>query len=465
MPLFHLLLRGSDRPRTPSTPPSSPPSPAPASVPTTSRIVLLHGWGQTHHCWLRTSAALRDRGHDVLLVDLSGHGLSPMPGRGDNFRAMTPGAVVAALDETLTAVGWGDALEDGDDEEGQGDWDGDGNGVGDDSENNDHNHLNNDRNNAPNCNIRNRAAPPLPSRGCGRRRRLVLAGTSMGGGIAQRFAAQYPHRVDRLVLVASSGQQEPAWKPSSWLPPIVGALVDGIAAVAESVAGGASTHATAAGGSTGGGGGGGGSSSSSSSNSSSRSRVSTLQSVVDLTSCSPVPGPVSNGGGTGVGGEGLAGRTLGKMHLSRRAPTYGVAAGMPRFFLAHGIRVSLVCGQLDEMHGPHIADWVPAHPVYHIVKPLWTHSMVCTMADGLGLEALEGMWAPTEKEAAMQAAREEREARERREGRAARAAARRAREQRGQGEQRGQRGQREQSGQRDIVEQSGPEEVRPRAKL
>ena len=63
---FYLLLRGAD-------------GPAPSAV-QGGRVVLLHGWLQSHSCWLRTAAALRDTyGHDVLLLDFWGHGHSPRP--------------------------------------------------------------------------------------------------------------------------------------------------------------------------------------------------------------------------------------------------------------------------------------------------------------------------------------------------------------------------------------------------
>lgn len=41
-------------------------------------------------------------------------------------------------------------------------------------------------------------------------RRFVLAGNSMGGGIAARFAVAYPDRLDGLILVDAGGQPQPA---------------------------------------------------------------------------------------------------------------------------------------------------------------------------------------------------------------------------------------------------------------
>ena len=63
-----------------------------------ARVVLLHGWLQTHSCWLETATALRDNfGHDVLLLD---------------FVPDTMGIEgwMAQLRERIAAIGWDEGL-------------------------------------------------------------------------------------------------------------------------------------------------------------------------------------------------------------------------------------------------------------------------------------------------------------------------------------------------------------------
>eukprot|EP00192_Tetraselmis_astigmatica_P006465 CAMPEP_0117654208 /NCGR_PEP_ID=MMETSP0804-20121206/3621_1 /TAXON_ID=1074897 /ORGANISM="Tetraselmis astigmatica, Strain CCMP880" /LENGTH=440 /DNA_ID=CAMNT_0005460473 /DNA_START=236 /DNA_END=1558 /DNA_ORIENTATION=- len=114
-----------------------------------SKIVLLHGWLQDHTCWLKTAMKLRDTyGHDVLMLDFYGHGRSPYL---PNFHHMNIYTCVRQLRELLVHVGW-------------------------------------------------------------LQHKVVLAGISYGGGVAQHYALKYPDHVDRMVLLASVGQSEPKWR-------------------------------------------------------------------------------------------------------------------------------------------------------------------------------------------------------------------------------------------------------------
>ena len=65
----------------------------------------MHGWWQDHTSWLTTAQRVREKfGHDCLLLDWPGHGLSETP------RADVMGAdlLLAALRRTLERVGWAD---------------------------------------------------------------------------------------------------------------------------------------------------------------------------------------------------------------------------------------------------------------------------------------------------------------------------------------------------------------------
>ena len=256
--LFHALLRGDDSVAATSSSSSSPNPRARASV------VLCHGVTQTHTCWAKTGAALRDAGHDVLLVDLMGHGSTDTP---DDIKAMTIHNVVDALVDLLSAVGWDDG------------------------------------------------------------RRLVLGGISLGGSACLHFATRFPARVGRLVLVATSGLSEPGWMLSTWGSSLLGS----IAGVASRVL------------------------------------------PPSLT-----PGPLH--------------RTLGHMHVVKTAPDYGVFPGIPLFLRAHGIKVSLVSAGLDELHRPNVERWALAAPQAHVVKPFWTHSLLCVLADDMRLEDMPGIF-------------------------------------------------------------------------
>ena len=67
------------------------------------RVVFMHGWWQDHTSWLTTAQRVREKfGHDCLLLDWPGHGLSETP------RADVMGAdlLLAALRRTLERVGW-----------------------------------------------------------------------------------------------------------------------------------------------------------------------------------------------------------------------------------------------------------------------------------------------------------------------------------------------------------------------
>lgn len=58
--------------------------------------------------------------------------------------------------------------------------------------------------------------------------RAVFAGHSMGGGVAQRFAAQYPEMVERLVLIGSvSAAERQRRSTANWVGAAIATLVQG----------------------------------------------------------------------------------------------------------------------------------------------------------------------------------------------------------------------------------------------
>ncbi len=71
-------------------------------------VMFLHGGGQTRHSWNRAAAGLAARGHEVITMDLRGHGDSDWPDDADyrveGFTADLVGTV-AALDITPVIVG------------------------------------------------------------------------------------------------------------------------------------------------------------------------------------------------------------------------------------------------------------------------------------------------------------------------------------------------------------------------
>lgn len=119
-------------------------------APDRRRVVLLHGWLQDHTSWLTTAHQLRHRyGHSVLLLDWLHHGRSASPA---NLSELTPAALVAQLRATLEHIGW---------------------------------------------------------TGSERPSGLTLAGCSLGGAVAMLYTNAYGADVDRLVLVAPAGFDEP----------------------------------------------------------------------------------------------------------------------------------------------------------------------------------------------------------------------------------------------------------------
>lgn len=71
-------------------------------------VVLAHGGGQTRHSWGPTAAALADHGHEVLSVDLRGHGDSDWAPDGDYHMARFADdalAISASIDRPVIWVG------------------------------------------------------------------------------------------------------------------------------------------------------------------------------------------------------------------------------------------------------------------------------------------------------------------------------------------------------------------------
>lgn len=116
------------------------------------RIVFLHGLSQTLECWLPTATQLSNGPlrAECLLIDLIGHGKTPIPG-GVSSRCR-PDVMCRQLHRVLETVGWLDG-----------------------------------------------------------KRKIVLAGLSLGGAISLLWAEENFDRVDRLVRVAAAGLKEPLW--------------------------------------------------------------------------------------------------------------------------------------------------------------------------------------------------------------------------------------------------------------
>jgi pimeloyl-ACP methyl ester carboxylesterase len=128
---FYLLLPGAELPSLPSK--------------ERQKIVLLHGWLQSHTCWLTTAVKLRDTfGHDVLLLDFYGHGRSPFL---EHRRLLDIDTLVAQVKMVVDKVGW-------------------------------------------------------------QHEKLTFGGISMGGAVLQTYMLRYPESIKRIVLVAAAGLSE-----------------------------------------------------------------------------------------------------------------------------------------------------------------------------------------------------------------------------------------------------------------
>jgi pimeloyl-ACP methyl ester carboxylesterase len=113
-------------------------------------VVLLHGWLQDHSCWLSSAHELRRRyGHSVLLLDWMHHGRSESP---IDPTALGPDALVRQLRAELVRLGWA---------------------------------------------------------GADTVRKLTIGGCSLGGAVAMLYTTRYAAEVDRLVLIAPAGFDEP----------------------------------------------------------------------------------------------------------------------------------------------------------------------------------------------------------------------------------------------------------------
>lgn len=126
------------------------------------RVVLLHGWNQNHRIWLRTAAILRDKYNlEVLLLDFYNHGESPTLRDRSAHTAETLRDQVRAV---ILHVGWSED-------------------------------------------------------------KLVFGGCSLGGGVALLYLLLWPENVDRLVLIATVGFDEPFWAPSTISGKCAGAIL------------------------------------------------------------------------------------------------------------------------------------------------------------------------------------------------------------------------------------------------
>ena len=115
------------------------------------RVLLLHGYCQSHSAWLPTAEKLHSiLHHEILVPDFYGHGSSPiyLP----NVKDLDPLVLVQQIRKLIINVGWDTKT-------------------------------------------------------------FVIAGISMGGAIAQLYAAFYPENIERMVLVASGGLSESSFHP------------------------------------------------------------------------------------------------------------------------------------------------------------------------------------------------------------------------------------------------------------
>jgi pimeloyl-ACP methyl ester carboxylesterase len=69
-------------------------------------VVLAHGGGQTRHSWGGTAQALAARGHEVVSMDLRGHGDSGWDPAGDYTMAAYRGDALAVVDWVGAPVAW-----------------------------------------------------------------------------------------------------------------------------------------------------------------------------------------------------------------------------------------------------------------------------------------------------------------------------------------------------------------------
>ena len=125
-----------------------------------ARIVLLHGWLQAHDCWLQTATALRDKGHDVLLLDFYGHGGTKVP----SAASMSLHHWTMLVAERIKAVGWDDGPQ------------------------------------------------------------ISIVGCSMGAATAARYAFTHPDRVATLTLVTPPGLPEAWFMPCHPVREVAGVI-------------------------------------------------------------------------------------------------------------------------------------------------------------------------------------------------------------------------------------------------
>lgn len=106
-------------------------------------ILILHGWGSSSQAWEKPKKLLEDAGYQVFVPDLPGFGKEPAP--------KNPWGVSDYINFVLEGV---DTI------------------------------------------------PPLR---CERKRKFVLVGHSFGGRVAIKLAAQYPEKIEKLILTGAAG--------------------------------------------------------------------------------------------------------------------------------------------------------------------------------------------------------------------------------------------------------------------
>jgi len=122
-------------------------------VPNPSRIVLLHGFLQSHSSWISTAKKISKKyGHDIVLLDFYGHGDNALFLQ--DFRKFNSEILVEQVRNVVLHLGWDKG-------------------------------------------------------------KIVMAGISLGGAVAQFYYSLYPDNVSRLVLIAFSGQSESVLKITS----------------------------------------------------------------------------------------------------------------------------------------------------------------------------------------------------------------------------------------------------------
>ena len=162
---------------------------------------------------------------------------------------------------------------------------------------------------------------------------LCFAGISMGGGVALSYACQYPENVGRLFLLAGAGLSESALHPTTLSGQAADALFCGLAAL-------------------------------------------------------PLPEAFL--------AHPLVRRLLGRLHLVRKTPQYGVREDIAKFVAR--FPMSVAWGGSDFIHSLQLGRWEAGRrpgehePLNYLVVPWMEHVLFCLSVDKLQLHMYPDFW-------------------------------------------------------------------------